>query len=230
MEKSALDQFVASRPFFDVDAEHILYDAPNIVRIVVRNLRINSLAHALIQVVHVSPAKWRLERQHLVDHAAERPDVRLVAVRLVVPDLGRGVVGRASLRVIEAVLVGNLANVHISEHGLIEIHAVLFVLGITAVVVVFLVSFTILEHEDVRGLDVSMHDADLVNGPQPMNCLDEDAPHLTLPKVHFPAPSLGDHLEQIAAICKLHDQIQSLRFMVNEGLLVGDNIWVINAR
>ena len=73
-----------------------------------------------------------------------------------------------------------------------------------------------------------MHHADLVNGPQSMNCLDEDAPHLTLPKVHFPAPSLGNHLEQIAAICKLHDQIQSLRLMVNEGLLVGDNIWVIN--
>ena len=224
MEKSALDQLVASRPFFDVDAEHILHDAPNVVRIVVRNLRINSLAHALIQVVHVPPAEWRFERQHLVDHAAERPDVRLVAVRLVVPDLGRGVVGRASLRVVEAVLIGNLANVHISEHGLIEIHAVLSVLGIA----IFVVSFTILEHEDVRGLDVSMHDADLVNGPQSMNCLDEDAPHLTLPKVHFPTPSLGDHLEQIATIRKLHDQIQSLRLMVNEGLLVGDNIWVIN--
>ena len=229
MEKSALDQLVASRPFFDVDAEHILHDAPNVVRIVVKNLRINSLAHALIQVVHVPPAERRLERQHLVDHAAERPDVRLVAVRLVVPDLGRGVVGRASLRVVEAVLIGNLANVHISEHGLIEIHAVLSVLGI-AVVVVFVVGFTILEHEDVRGLDVSMHHADLVNGPQSMNCLDEDAPHLTLPKVHFPTPSLGDHLEQIATIRKLHDQIQSLRLMVNEGLLVGDNIWVINTR
>ena len=227
MEKSALDQLVASRPFFDVDAEHILHDAPNVVRIVVRNLRINSLAHALIQVVHVPPAKRRLERQHLVDHAAERPDVRLVAVWLVVPDLGQGVVGRTSLRVVEAVLIGNLANVHISEHGLIEIHAVLSVLGIAVVV---FVSFTILEHEDVRGLDVSMHHADLVYGPQSMNRLDEDAPHLTLPKVHFPTPSLGDHLEQIATIRKLHDQIQSLRLMVNEGLLVGDNIWVINTR
>ena len=75
-----------------------------------------------------------------------------------------------------------------------------------------------------------MHDAELVNGPQPVNRLDQDSPHLTFSEVHFPAPSFLDHLEQVSAVRELHDKIQSLRVLINESLLIGNDIRVINAR
>ena len=53
---------------------------------------------------------------HFVGYAAERPNIGLKVVGLVLPDFGAGVVGRARLRVQEAPL-GDFGDVQIAELG-----------------------------------------------------------------------------------------------------------------
>lgn len=100
----------------------------------------DTFAHALVKVVHVTPAERRLQREHLVDDAAQRPQVRLVTVGFVLPDLGARVVRCARLRVVQAVLVGGLAHVHVAQFGLVEVAAV----GMP------LVAILVAEEKDVR--------------------------------------------------------------------------------
>lgn len=46
--------------------------------------------------------------------------------------------------------------------------------------------------------------------------------------MHLPPPALLNHLEQITAVRELHDKIQRLGVVIDESLLVGDHIRVIN--
>ena len=57
-----------------------------------------------------------MQRQRLVQHAPQTPDVALAVVWLVVPDLGTSIVGCSRLRVEEASL-GHFGNVHVTEAG-----------------------------------------------------------------------------------------------------------------
>ena len=63
---------------------------------------------------HVLSAKWWLQRAHLVDDAPERPDICLLVVGEVLPDLRGGVVRGACLRV-EHALARDLGDVEITE-------------------------------------------------------------------------------------------------------------------
>lgn len=83
-------------------------------------------------------------------------------------------------------------------------------------------------HEDVGRLDVPVHDAELVDRSQPVHCLDEHAPHLALSEVHFTAPTLSDHLQQVTAVRVLHHEVQRLRVFVYERLLVGDDVRMVD--
>ena len=121
LEHFALDKLVAVRPLVRVHSEHQLNDCPNVVRVVVWYPWEHALAHAFVQVVHVASAEGWLERKHFVDHAAQGPHVRLVTVRFVLPDLRRGVVRSARLRVIEPVLIGHFAYVHVAQLGLVKV-------------------------------------------------------------------------------------------------------------
>ncbi len=56
------------------------------------------------QIVDVGAAERRSQRTQLVDDAADGPDVALLIVRFVLPDLGRHVVRRADLRLCETML------------------------------------------------------------------------------------------------------------------------------
>ena len=141
-------------------------------------------------MVHVPPAERRLQREHLVDDAAQRPYVRLVTVGLVLPDLGARVVRGARLRVVQAVLVGGLAHVHVAQFGLVEVAAVSLPLA----------ALLVAKEKDVRRLDVPVHDAQFVHGPQPVDRLDEDAPHLALSEVHLALLAIRNHPQEVSTV------------------------------
>ena len=69
-----------------------------------------------------------------------------------------------------------------------------------------------------------------MNCPEPMDSLDQHSPNLTFPKMHLSPPALLNHLEQITAVRELHDKVQRLGVVINESLLVGDHIRVIDTR
>lgn len=75
LEHFALYQFIAIRPLVGLNREHLLNDRPDVVRVVVGDLRVDTLANTFVQMVHVPAPERRLEREHLVDDAAERPDI-----------------------------------------------------------------------------------------------------------------------------------------------------------
>jgi len=86
-----------------------------------RNARVNAFTDSLVQMVHVAPAERWFERQHLVNYAAEGPHVRLEAVWLVLPHFRRGVVRRASLRVVEPIRLSYFAYIHIAQLRLVQV-------------------------------------------------------------------------------------------------------------
>ena len=103
-------------------------------------------------MIHISPSEWGFQRKHLINYAAERPDVRFVTVGFIFPDLGRSIVRRARLRVVQAILVGNFADIHVTEHCLVEVCTFL-----TVSVVDTTCCLAVSEHKDVCRLDISMH-------------------------------------------------------------------------
>jgi hypothetical protein len=75
-----------------------------------------TLEHTLEKPVHVIGAEGRDQSTHLVSYAAERPDIRLKVIGLILPDLRTGVVGGTSLGVEEAFL-GHLRDIQITQLG-----------------------------------------------------------------------------------------------------------------
>lgn len=154
----------------------------------VGDLRDVSFEDALEQPLHVFCLEGRLERDHLVDDAAETPDVTLDVVRLVLPNFGTRVVWRPSLRVVEACLVCDLRYVHVTQLGR---HVVV--------------------QEDVCAFEVSMHDLDLVHGLQASHCLDENLPDLALLDVRLLLLVLHNFLEHITVVGQLHDNTTTIK-------------------
>lgn len=71
------------------------------------------MRYFLVELVHIAGRKRQFEGEHLVETAAERPHVRLLAVLLVVPHFRTGVAGCARLRLIHFILE-HLADIHVS--------------------------------------------------------------------------------------------------------------------
>ena len=83
--------------------------------------RVHALADSLVQVVHVSATERRFQGEHLVNDAAKTPNVRFETIGLVLPYLRRGVIGRARLSVIKSIRLCYLADIHITQFGLVQI-------------------------------------------------------------------------------------------------------------
>jgi hypothetical protein len=64
-----------------------------------RNLRIGAFKDALEETVHVISPKRRNKGTHLIDYTAQGPNVRLVVIGLVLPNLGTCIVRSSSLGV-----------------------------------------------------------------------------------------------------------------------------------
>ena len=87
------------------------------MRKVLRNARVLALNNLLVKALHVVRSERRHEGAHLIEHAAERPDVRFGVVRHIPPHLRRGVIRSASLGVRQA-FFNNLGNIKVTKLGL----------------------------------------------------------------------------------------------------------------
>ena len=59
--------------------------------------------HSSEESIHVVRGEGWIQRAHFIRHATQGPNVRFKVIGLVLPDLGTGVVGRASLGVQQAI-------------------------------------------------------------------------------------------------------------------------------
>lgn len=134
-----------------------------------------------IETLHVICRKGRLKCNDLIEDTAERPDVTLDVVRFVPPNLGACIVRGASLCVVQATLVGNLRHVHVSKLG-----------------------SKILIEENVRTLEVSVHDVEVMHSFEAPDDLNKDAPNILLGESRPLLLMLRDLLEQVTVICVLH--------------------------
>lgn len=75
------------RPQVRIHLKQQLDYLPQIVRVGLGYARDLTGADSLEQAFHAVGLEWRLQGDHLVQHAAERPYVTLDVVRLVTPDL-----------------------------------------------------------------------------------------------------------------------------------------------
>lgn len=75
--------------------------------------RVLAFKHPLEESIHVICPEWGHQSTHLIDHAAERPNVRLQIIGLIFPHLWWGVVGRAGLG-IEKTFFGNFGDIQVA--------------------------------------------------------------------------------------------------------------------
>ena len=112
--KRRIQKSLGRGPVIRLDLEHHSHQVVEVHAEVAGQLFEDALGHLLVETVHIGGAEWRFEGRHFVDDAASRPDIRLSVIRLVVPDLGRGIVWRPGLGVKESPL-SYLRNVHVSD-------------------------------------------------------------------------------------------------------------------
>jgi len=75
---------------------------------------VDSFNHFLEEACHIVCSERWLIGNRFVQNAPQRPNIALSIIRLILPHLRRGIVGRARLRVQET-LLGNFADVHVSK-------------------------------------------------------------------------------------------------------------------
>jgi len=102
-----------------IDLQHNLNEMMQIFRIVLADLRINTFVDLLKQALHVFCLKRWVESYELINDTAQRPDVRFKVVRFVTPHFWRGVVRCSCLSVVESLLVGDLAHIHVTKFNCI---------------------------------------------------------------------------------------------------------------
>jgi hypothetical protein len=135
----------------------------------------------LIQPLHILGCERRLESNHFIEDAAERPDIALDVVGLVSPDLRTGIIGRASLSIVQALLVCYLGYIHIAQ-----------------------LCCKIFVQKNVRALEISVHYVQVMHSFQASDDLDEDLPDLLLGKGSLSLLMLCYLLKKITIICIFH--------------------------
>jgi hypothetical protein len=147
-----------------------------------------TLKDLLVEALHILCGEGRLECNHLVENAPERPNVRLDIVRLVAPDLGARIVGSASLGVVQSALVGNFRDIHVAELG-----------------------SEVSIQEDVRALEIAMHYVEVMHCLEPAHHLNEYLPYLLLSEGTLVLLVVRDLLEEVAIVRVLHDNATQMR-------------------
>ena len=194
------------RPLRGLDLEHLLDQHAHVHRVVAGNGRVLALEHALEQAIHVIGLEGRLQMAHLVGHAAERPDVRLEIVRLILPHLGASVVRRAGLRVQEA-LLRHLADIQIAQFR-----------------------GRVLVEEDIGALHVPMQYVERVQVFEPGHDLDHRLPYVLLLVILLIVLIFAYALENVAVVGELHDDAERVARLVEERLLVPRHKRIFNRR
>jgi len=166
--------------------------------------RVLTLYALLVKASHVVCSEGRHQRAHLVEDAAQGPDVTLGVVGHVSPHLRTGIVGCTSLSVTQALLY-YFRDVEVSQLGL-----------------------HVLEQKDVRALHVTMQNPSLVESVEATDDLNEDVPDLLLLEVGLSLLIVTDLLKYVAVISILHDQAQSRTRFVNKGIFISNDVGVVN--
>ena len=135
-----------------------------------------------IEALHVICREGRLKCNDLIEDTTEGPDVTLDVIGLVPPNLWACVVRGTSLCVVQATLVGHLGYIHVSKLG-----SEIFI------------------EENVRTLEVSVHDVEVMHSFEAPDDLNKDAPNILLGESRLLLLMLRDLLEQVTVICVLHD-------------------------
>lgn len=148
------------------------------------NSRVLAFDYLLIQSLHVVGTKRRHKSTHLVEDAAQRPDVTFGIVRLVAPNFRTGIVRSAGLSVAES-LLNNFRDVEVTK-----------------------LCLHVLEQEDVGTLHVSVKDLSVVERPQPSHDLNEHVPDFFLLYVSLPLLIVTNLLKDISIVCVFHHKTQ----------------------
>ena len=175
-------------------------------RIAFWNSWVLSFENSVAELLHAVGGERRLESDHLVEDAAERPDVRAVVVRFVLPDLWTGVVRSACLGVDEALLC-DLRNVEVSK-----------------------LDCAVLVHEHIGALEVSVENFKFVEVLEPFYDLNEGFPNFSLVEESAVVLVLVDSFVEVASVGVLHDDAECLWVGREKCLLVGDDVWVAGVK
>jgi hypothetical protein len=186
-----------------VNVDELLDHLAELFGVLSWDLGVVTLQHLFKEPIHVSSSEGRLERSNFVEHAAQRPQVALIVVGLVLPHLRAGVVGSACLGV-EHAFLGDLGDVEVSQLG-----------------------SAVLAHEDVGTLHVSVEDLELVQRLQSFYQVDEDLPNQVLIESSLGLLVLHYLLIQVSVVSVLHHDVQEL-LVLQEGFLIGHHIWMLN--
>ena len=187
-------------PDLQAAPEHLAH----VLTVVARDGIVLAREHLRVQALHRLRPKWRHLHDHFIQDAAGAPYVRPVVVGLVLPDLGARIVRSASLSTHHPAF-GNARYVHVAE-----------------------LDDTVLGQEDVRTLDVSVADSEVMKGLEPANDLDKEVPNLLFSETCIALLMVIDHHEQVSSVCVFHDDAESVRLVLEEGLLVADDIGVVH--
>ena len=99
-------QLVTSRSLCRGDMQHRLYHGVEVFRVVLRQPVVLTFQNRLEQPLHVFGLEGRFERDHLVNDAAQGPDVALKVIWFISPDLRTRIVRSTRLSIVETVLIG----------------------------------------------------------------------------------------------------------------------------
>ncbi len=77
------------------------------------DLGVHPLKYPVVKALHVLRREGGIQRRQLVQYTAQRPNVRTLVIRFVLPNLGTRIVRRTCLR-LENPHFGNLAHIQIT--------------------------------------------------------------------------------------------------------------------
>lgn len=127
-----------------------------------------------------------------------------MVIWLFLPDFGAGIVRSARLS-LEQSFLGYLGDIEVSE-----------------------LDHALLGHEQIGTLDVSVDYFEIMKGLQSSHRLDEEVPDLLLGELCLLLFVLLNCLQQIAAVCELHNDTEASFLVIKEGIFVSDDIRVVD--
>lgn len=197
-------ELLASRSLRRPRLQTLRYHVLQVLTEVVRKRVVLAGDDLVVEAFHVGSPEGRLLGAHLVKHAPETPDVALVVVRHVLPDFGTSVVRSPGLRSQKPAL-GNFGHIQVSK-----------------------LDNTIGRQEDIRALNVSVANLQVVECLQAADHLNEKVPYFMLTESRICCLVLLNFLKKVAAGGILHHEAEAARFVLKKGVFVAYHIDVVD--
>ncbi len=110
-----LEQVIGRRPFCRNFFKQIINQKFQVLGVRWRNGRKCLHNNILVETLHINPLeRWR-QHDHFIENTSQRPNVRLVVIRQVFPDLRTGIVRGSSL---SHAKITNFWDIHVTQFGL----------------------------------------------------------------------------------------------------------------